>query len=325
MTARCTTPSTRADLASSGYTGVTLVTTMTACTLPPTLILCGAGGSAPGATIWMVTPSVPGWIRVLRCSSKSLTTWVILWRLSADETSPSCTGSLESSSLPACSESPTMVMLLMGCGPAQPATACRAWAINACWAAGGGGVGEPAGTEPRVPRTTPPVTPPDTPLPTPPDTVTDWVATGCASGVLGNSKLIWTTRVVPAESLVKCHCKTDCNAALRSSSGPLSTCASATLPLASSLTSTDKVPWMPARRAATGYSTGERCSREAPLNPTVTPGESLTTWGAAISGNVPVTSQQAAINTATLAMRAEIKRVLDIRASVRMRMTLCFR
>src|ERR1017187_7574191 len=116
------------------------------------------------------------------------------------------------------------------------------------WVNDGGGIEPPIEPERNVPALTfdavidPPYGRGWAPLAAPLVTVTDCVAAGCDSCALANSKAIWTTRVVPAESAVKCHCKTDCNAALRSSSGPLSTRASATVPFASSLTSTDKVP-----------------------------------------------------------------------------------
>src|ERR1017187_6318143 len=138
------------------------------------------------------------------------------------------------------------MMLLMGCGVREENASNRCPVWN--WPTGGGGGPEPAGTEPRLPPTTPPATPPITPPRKPvtalgtgtslADTVIDWAGFGPVGTVLGSSKEICTTRVAPAESLVKCHCKTDCNAALRSSSGPLSTRASTTLPLASVLTST---------------------------------------------------------------------------------------
>ena len=61
-----------------------------------------------------------------------------------------------------------------------------------------------------------------------------------------------TCRELPARFFVRCHCNTDCSAAFRNSSGPLTTCASATLPFASSFTSTTTVPCTPCLSAAAG-------------------------------------------------------------------------
>ena len=61
-----------------------------------------------------------------------------------------------------------------------------------------------------------------------------------------------TVFVVPAGAPLKCHCKTDCNAAFRNSSGPFNTRASVTLPLPSSVASTVTVPCTPFIRADTG-------------------------------------------------------------------------
>src|ERR1017187_5924375 len=97
--------------------------------------------------------------------------------------SPSCTGSLETSSSRACWGSPSTLMNWMRSGV-------------------GGGSEPPNDPERMVPPLT--VDPADmlifgrawAPPAAPLETVTDWVAAGGVSCALANSKAIWTTRVV---------------------------------------------------------------------------------------------------------------------------------
>src|ERR1043165_4106840 len=84
-------------------------------------------------------------------------------------------------------------------------------------------------------------------------------------------------------------------------------------------------PWTPRERADSGYDTGERCRRVAPPTSTVTPGESLTTCGAAASGNVFVTNQHVASRTQSDPASAENDFAFDIRTSFKIETTRCFK
>src|SRR5580704_14205904 len=95
----------------------------------------------------------------------------------------------------------------------------------------------PPGTLPTTPPCTHPTTPPGTPPTTPSGTTSP--TTPCTMRCWGASKAICTTLEEFAASRVKCQSSTDWSTADRNSSGPLSTCASLTLPVESSVTSTD--------------------------------------------------------------------------------------